>query len=374
MEKKIPLNPADLQVGRPLPWPVYAADGTLLLQQGQVILNDRQMQALLERGLYRDQQPDEVTPEPPAGSAFDQLDGFKSQVWEALKTLRDGLPGNHAGTLNTVAASLRDYCWKYADPALGTLQLDQQSTYTVIHPIMTALLCELVARHTPLTEPQRQTLTVAAMTANVGMLDMQDMLANQVAPLNAYQKRVIAEHPGKSVQLLQACGITDGECLEIVLQHHEKLDGSGYPGGIKAESISLAARILSLADIYAAMILPRRYRDGIRAQQALREIFTQRGKLVDADLAQAFIREIGVYPPGLFVKLHNGESGIVIRRGVGGATKPVVSCYLSPRGGAYERPHLRNTAEREDYGIKQAVAREATLPYPLPVIWGLTHT
>ncbi len=116
------------------------------------------------------------------------------------------------------------------------------------------------------------------------------------------------------------------------------------------------------------MVLPRHYRDGIHAQRALREIFLQRGTRIDAALAADFINTLGVFPPGIFVRLSNGETGVVIQRGTARPSAPLVSCFRSPHGGTYVRPLHRDTAARPGFEIAEVLCRQP-LPCPIPTLW-----
>lgn len=161
----------------------------------------------------------------------------------------------------------------------------------------------------------------------------------------------------RSAQLLAESGVTDSTLLDIVSQHHERCDGSGYPRGLRQRTIGEGARLVALADLYAAMVLPRQYRDGLHAQRALREIFLQRGASVDAATAADFINELGVFPPGIFVRLQNGDIGVVVSRGARRAHEPLVRCFRSANGHAYSPNLDRDTAERR-FAIKDVLPRQ----------------
>jgi len=103
-----------------------------------------------------------------------------------------------------------------------------------------------------------------------------------------------------------------GPAVDVAHSHHEMLDGSGYPRGVSAESISHITRIISLCDVYDAITNDRCYKTAQPALEALRIIYNERGRQFDEVLAEQFIRHIGIYPPGSIVELHSGEVGIVI--------------------------------------------------------------
>ena len=100
------------------------------------------------------------------------------------------------------------------------------------------------------------------------------VLNRQTGALTEDQRLMIDTHPLAGVELLQAAGVDDEVWLEAVLQHHERLDGSGYPSGLEGDAISPGARMLAIVDIYSAMVRPRAYREAIHARHALRSLFS----------------------------------------------------------------------------------------------------
>lgn len=254
-----------------------------------------------------------------------------------------------------------------ADAVLGALLLDEGATHADIQPLMVGALCDLVARRLRVDDEGRASLLAAVFSCNLGLLPWQLELA-QPGPLSPALGAVVRAHPARSHALLQARGVDNELWLTLVLQHHERPDGSGYPAGLQRAAIHPLARLISLADIYSAMVLPREYRTGIRAQQAVRRIFLARGQQVDAALAADFIGEIGVFPPGAFVRLVNGETGVIVRRGSPRRDCPVVSCFRSPRGERYPRPLCRDGALDPRFAVADVLGREH-LSHPLPMLW-----
>ncbi|MEO6697394.1 MAG: HD domain-containing phosphohydrolase [Gammaproteobacteria bacterium] len=193
-------------------------------------------------------------------------------------------------------------------------------------------------------------------------------MQKQQTPLTGEQKEAVRLHPLQSVELLTEAGVKDQEWIKAVLHHHEKLDGSGYLGALRGDDIPLSVRIISLADRYSAMISPRDYRQQMLARDALRDICLQRGAEVDAELAQLFIKELGVYPPGAFVHLQNGEIAIVIKRGAAGNC-PTVQSIIGPRGAPLLAPVRRDTST-ETYAIREMVTRDKVVNIDMHRLWG----
>lgn len=304
-------------------------------------------------------------------TVFDQLTTLRAAAADWQSRMLDRPSAAVAGEALGLAGQLSGLVAVDADAVLGALLLDETALYADVHPLMAGVLCDLVATRLQFTATTRQRLLAAALSCNLGQLHEQAALARP-GPLSPALLAVVQAHPTRSHALLRDSGVDDPLWLELVLQHHERPDGSGYPLGLRGTAINPLARLLSLADLYCAMVLPREYRTGIRAQQAVRRIFLARGQAVDAGLAADFISEIGVFPPGAFVRLANGETGVVVRRGAPRRESPLVSSIRSPRGGEYARPLRRDCAGDPRYAIADVLGREP-LSHPLPTLWSATH-
>ncbi|MDO9241406.1 MAG: HD domain-containing phosphohydrolase, partial [Methylicorpusculum sp.] len=198
-------------------------------------------------------------------------------------------------------------------------------------------------------------------------------LANQASPLSDQQRDIIKAHPELGRALLQKAGINNAEWLNAVHNHHERIDGNGYPDGLSGDAIPVAARILSLTDIYSAMILPRAYRDGFYVKKALRDIFLQRGSAVDESLAHLLIKEIGIYPPGTFVLLANGETGVVLKRAPVDTESIHVLSLLNPQGKPFANPKQRVSDETVAFKIIKATQRLKNVAIQPDRFWPLSH-
>lgn len=219
-------------------------------------------------------------------------------------------------------------------------------------------------------DDERLQIVAAALSADISMIKLQDELARQKEQLQPQQRLALHQHPLESLKLLTVLGVVNKTWLTAVLQHHEAWNGKGYPGGVAAGEISLGARILKLADMYTALIAPRAQRVGAISKVAMRELYLKRGEEVDEELALLLIKELGVFPPGAFVKLYSGELAIVTRR-TDNPKAPAAKAVVGPRGAPYERPAPRKTEIRE-YEIVGVVERDKIVAIDLHNLWGYT--
>ena len=176
-----------------------------------------------------------------------------------------------------------------------------------------------------------------ALTMNISMLELQGKLARQTQPPTPQQRLELQSHPMRSVRLLQQAGVQDEAWLEAVLQHHEQEDGTGYPSG--RTEVGELATLARRADIYTSKLASRSTREALNADQAGRQMFMQDP---GHPMTAALVREFGIYPPGCYVRLSSGETGIVVARGTT-ITTPVVACLTTPTGALLAEPQRRAT-------------------------------
>ncbi len=376
MQKK-ELKETDFIVGKPLAWPVYSGEGDLLLDQGQLIGNQKLIQALLTRRVYRKLTAEEIkknkaeATKSSLDSPFFVLDALRVNLLRILTDINNETPSDYNLRITKLATVIQRICFENADAALGAIILDQKSAYTNIHPILSAILTELLIRRLKVPADERLLYISAALTQNVGMLELQAQLTNQTSKLTESQSKEIKQHPFKSKEIMQGLGIEHNEWLDTILFHHERPDGNGYPNGMRGDDIPLFARLLSVTDIYSAMVLPRKYRDGFYVKKALQDIFLLRGKAVDETVAQLLIKEIGIYPPGTFVRLANGETAIVLRRGVKSAASPLILSILDINHNKMDKMLRRDTIHKDIYGIIEVIPRPNQLVIDRDEIWNI---
>lgn len=203
-------------------------------------------------------------------------------------------------------------CGVDPDAAVGTIQLIFETPHGLEHSLHNAILCEVACRRLGKDPLDRLSLVVAALTHDLGMYDIQQELSVQETPLTGVQRQIINSHPDQSCDLLKNKGVTDRRWLNAIRHHHERLDGSGYPGAVEEGKIGFDAKLLAITDNYTALVRPRSYRERVLHKDALKEMMTDRGKAIDGRLASLFISSIGIYAPGSLVKMDDGVIGVVL--------------------------------------------------------------
>ena len=148
---------------------------------------------------------------------------------------------------------------------------------------------ESIGEEIGLAYDEMQKLRWAALLHDVGMLEVPDRVVDQPGPLDDEGRRAVDHHPAAAIPYIEPFGNWLGEWALAVTEHHERWDGSGYPAGLSGTEISLAGRIVAVADAYDAMTSPRPYRKPISAADARQELVDGAGSQFDPDVVRAFL-------------------------------------------------------------------------------------
>lgn len=374
----VPLPLEGLQLNKPIPVNIWEPNGTLLLRKGEIIEGERHLQNLmahspvitetdyrawsysyttqLDQMVRRNNTLDEIAQaglpsEVPTNTERETLDPVTDwpDLHASLATLlHQGAQAQDFVTrltqLEAKAQRLVAYRPDHALFMLVTLLQERNLSYCAAHALLVASVCHLVAPAAGVDEAQQPSLFRAAITMNLGMARLQDDLARQSAPLTVEQQREVAEHPQRSVALLRSMGVGDTLWLHLVAEHHATAAETG-----DAEA---ALALLRLADVYVARMTPRGARPALPSPQAARGVYLN-DKGEPTPLGAAFIRTLGIYPPGSFVRLANDEVAVVVKRGRR-ANTPLVSSIVGRQGMPLGEPAPRDTMERL-FEVKAAV-------------------
>jgi len=323
-----------LPVGKPIPWDLCNRQGRVMFRKGFVINTRASRARILEMNLQPVAVaggPAEAAAQVPSAASLQahtvvgplrKIEQLADRVSELFAGICYGPPPEFAELHGLIASATR-LCNEHTDTCLAAVHFNHGRSYPSLHAIYSLFLAQQVAAMLAYDEGHRAALTAAALTANLGMFEYHDAWASQVGPLTDEQTRICRQHPERSVERLQALGVTDALWLQTVHQHHEFADGSGYPQGLAGDEVSEGARVIGLVDRYLAWVLPRVGRTPTGSAHALKSIYAESGKY-GGHLAEVLIKTVGVYPPGTSVELASGEIAVVVRRAADDTAHPQV--------------------------------------------------
>ena len=221
-------------------------------------------------------------------------------------------------------------------PTIITMQRSQND-YLFGHSLNVALLSLAIGGRLGLPRGELFDLGVSALMQDVGMLSMPDSIRFAPRVLTPEERKVIEVHPLFTLDQLESMDNLPAAAAQVGYQAHERLDGCGYPRGLRGREVHAHARIVAVADVFCAMIHARPHRPALPKHEATRAILMQasQGKL-DRDVCRALLDTCSAFPVGCVVTLDNGVRGEVIRANPGQHTRPVI-VELDSEGKASDR-------------------------------------
>jgi len=321
--KYVALSKSAFQADQRLLFSIYNRQETLLFEKGTVLSNTQLKEILNLAEIYTPSQELKsalsTNEDNDVNKAIDKLMRPHQRLDNIERILQSVYEHPSSKTASSkifaLISRLQNICKKTPSAAIAKIITDNNDNYAVRHAVHTAILCELAAIQLKWPTTQRYNLIGAALTMNLSLGFMQDELLDQERPLNQTQQLIIHNHPIDSVKMLQDIGIQNSEWLSYVEKHHEAVDGSGYPKGCHQNNIPLGALLVNLSDVYCAKVSGRNYREAIYANVATRDIFLEKDNTDKDTLIDIFVKTLGLYPPGCYVKLKSQEFGIVVKRG-----------------------------------------------------------
>jgi len=301
----------------------------------------------------------ERTPPPdslaPLASA-EAVDGWNQLSRQMALLLRQSEPGAEwLMQFRAAARACRELARRDVDAALYLL-LQSSATeggrYSACHAMLCALICELCAEGLGWQAGEVDSLTHAAMTMNLSMTELQDALVVQNTALIPTQREEIDSHAERSANLLEAATVDDPLWLEVVRLHH--VDGTGAEA--PPDAAARLAELLHRIDVYTAKLSSRVGREPKSPAIAARDTCLDAQGKPDR-VGGVLLRTLGLYPPGCFVQLANGDFAIVVKRG-SKAHMPCVASLRRKDGGMYHLPKRRVAGDRA-HAVRHGVTRGA---------------
>lgn len=201
---------------------------------------------------------------------------------------------------------------KSPDALMWMTQLKNRDEYTSQHSMNVCVYAIALGRQINLPINELQNVGLCGMMHDMGKMQVPLEILNKPGKLTDDELKIMQSHTTKGWQLLLRSSGMYGGAIDVAYTHHERLDGSGYPRGLRDEQITPYARIVAIVDMYDAITSDRVYQNGRTHLEAINIMTKVSGTHLDSGLTIKFIECLGIYPPGSIVELSNGEVAIVI--------------------------------------------------------------
>ena len=376
---------APLVVGAKMPVDAYGEDGTLLLARGETILSPAQLQRLRrydvrfhkdgnrsgrrkgEAGFpgdtmlpfhpTRDLEEEfagaltepAIQPAPPEPtSTYAQELPLAEAARVEVKNRLDGvfrsvganetvdLSAVRAAALNVLESVVRN-----ERALLSLLELRSADQYTFTHSLNCCVLAIILARRTGLAH-RALPIGVSALLHDIGKLRLPAAILQKPDTLTPEEWELVYRHPAIGFEIAQRSsgGATDLCNPESILQHHERMNGSGYPRSLTGRNIGFEGRLIAVADVYDAMTSARSYREAIPGPRVMHWLREKADLLFDRELVDALVAAVGVFPVGSLVMLSSNELAVIAKVHRVAPLRPVVLVVSDGAGAPLLRPKL----------------------------------
>ena len=248
---------------------------------------------------------------------------------------------------------------------ISLARLKTADDYTYLHSVAVCALMVALAGKLDFDKTQTREAGMSGLLHDLGKALMPMDVLNKPGKLTDEEFRIIKRHPEEGHRALLEGGTVGAVPLDVVLHHHEKVDGSGYPHRLTSEQISVFAKMGAVCDVYDAITSNRPYRAGWDPAESISKMTEWCNGHLDARIFQAFVKSIGIYPVGSLVRMASGRLAVVIEQSEKSPLTPRIKVMFSTKSITYIPPEVIDLARP---GVTdKIVARED------PQKWGIRN-
>jgi len=269
----------------------------------------------------------------------------KSIQEKLLDDIRQGLPVDFE-PVRQCSDAFVESLQRNANALLCMSQIKAKDDYLLEHSLNVAILMATFAEFLGLEQDEVNELAFAGMLHDVGKIAIPDAILNKPGKHTPEETDIMRQHVERGISAIKEVAEDSTILHQVVSQHHEKLDGTGYPRQIAGSDISEFGRMIAIVDAYDAMTAERVYKKGMPANQALKLLLKYSGSHFDEFLVKQFIKCVGVHPVGSLVKTHSEKAAMVIQQNDSQPLNPVIKVFYSLRSNHFLQPRDYDLADR----------------------------
>jgi putative nucleotidyltransferase with HDIG domain len=348
---------------------VFNARDVLMLSASTLIWDESQVEALKRQGVHslfinlergRDVGPEQVPLVKEVADVksreeeyYKELEQAKIVHRQALETVREVLDSIRKGTIFSLkkvekaAESVVESIQRNPDTLISLSQLKGYDEYTYTHSVGVSILITSLANSMGYNGERLVQAGIGGLLHDIGKMRVPDSILNKPGKYTEWEFKVMKKHPEHGLEIVRDRKNLSDLSRTVIIQHHERFNGKGYPLGLKGSQINEVGLISAVADVYDALTSNRVYRTAWPPQKALALIFQGADDDYSRRIVELFTRHLGIYPAGSFVRLASGAMGVVIKVDHGNLLAPKIVVLFDEYGKRLDKPMEWDLAEKQ---------------------------
>lgn len=269
--------------------------------------------------------------------------------------------------LEPVVQEMTESILRNGNALVSLCRVKDKDDYTFLHSVSVCALLVSFCRAVGMEKTNIHLVGIGGLLHDIGKMKVPNAILNKPGKLTDEEFVQMKSHVAASMDILSLTPGIQPDSILVAHQHHERHDGSGYPLKLKGDEISRIGQMAAVCDVYDAITSDRCYHKGMAPHDALRKILEWSKYHFNPDVAQQFIRTIGIYPVGTLVMLESGKIGIVHDQNEGGSLlQPVVRVVFDSKTGSYVTPADVDLSKPLGHGGGNRI-----ISHELPEKWGI---
>ncbi len=298
----------------------------------------------------------------------------KLVVYEANKAMRLVMRNARLGhkiestAVDEVVDSISASVLRNKDALLTLARIKTVDQYTYMHSIGVCVLMTVFAQTMGYDDETIRQIATGALMHDLGKTRVSPELLSKPGPLTTDEFAEMKQHVELGAEQLAGFGWLSDVSMSVVMQHHERVDGSGYPFGLRGDGLSEVGRMSAIADVYDALISNRCYKQAWEPTYALGKLLEWSPDHFGEELAHQFVRCVGIYPVGTLVRLSSEMIAVVMEQDEAHLLRPRVRLVFNERNGRYPLLEDMDLAAADSIVIVESVSAQKVGIDPLAFI------
>ncbi|KPK02271.1 MAG: phosphodiesterase [Nitrospira bacterium SG8_35_4] len=294
---------------------------------------NREIQAEIVNTAEADEEEIGMRPTVPIEQELSRAREIQKQAKQTIQNIMDDIRfGKQLETekIEGVVENMVESIFRNQDALISLGKIRKKDEYTYFHSMSVGVLMISFARQMGFDRRSIQEVGIGAMLHDIGKMKVPHEILNKNGKLTDEEISDIKEHAVYSKKILEETNGISETSINVAAQHHERVDGSGYPEKLQGDEISIFGQMAAIVDVYDAMTADRCYQKKFVPSDVLKRLYEWSKHHFNRDLVQRFIRCVGIYPIGTLVRLESGMLGVIIHHSERSLLEPVVRVVFNP--------------------------------------------